>query len=88
MENCKNCFLAASCVATKAVDPNATEKHWEDENRRLKEMLCKLIEVGERHPHCEICGNIATLSCDNCTTNHSNFKHKFADEFDEIMARE
>lgn len=97
MENCKNCFLAASCAAT--ADPKISDEErklvdtaliaqYSDENRRLKEMLCKLIEVGERHPHCEICGNIATLSCDNCTTNHSNFKHKFADEFDEIMLRE
>lgn len=97
MENCKNCFLAASCAATEAVDPNATEKHWnecrqiahyEDENRRLKIMLKEVIEHNKHYPKCTMCANLNSVSCENCGSSYVNFKHKFEDVFDEVMLRE
>ena len=97
MENCKNCFLAASCAAT--ADPKISDEErklvdtaliaqYSDENRRLKIMLKEVIEHNKHYPKCTMCANLNSVSCDNCTTNYSNFKHKFADEFDKIMLRE
>ena len=97
MENCKNCFLAASCAATETVDPNAIEKHWnecrqiahyEDENRRLKEMLYQASFWLREYPRCGLCANVGTVSCDNCGRHYANFKLFFADEYDKIMLRE
>ena len=97
MENCKNCFLAASCAAT--ADPKISDEErklvdtaliaqYSDENRRLKIMLKETIEHNKHYPKCTMCANFNSISCENCNLDCSNFKHKFEDAFDEIMARE
>ena len=97
MENCKNCFLAASCAAT--ADPKITDEErklvdtaliaqYSDENRRLKEMLYQASFWLREYPRCGLCANVGTVSCDNCGRHYANFKLFFADEYDEIMARE
>lgn len=97
MENCKNCFLAVSCAAT--ADPKITDEErklvdtaliaqYSDENRRLKIMLKEVIEYNKHYPKCTMCANLNSVSCENCTTNYINFKHKFEDAFDKIMLRE
>ena len=97
MENCKNCFLAASCAAT--ADPNISDKErklvdtaliaqYSDENRRLKIMLKETIEHNKHYPKCTMCANLNSVSCENCGSSYVNFKHTFEDAFDEIMTRE
>ena len=89
MENCKNCFLVASCAAT--ADPKITDEErnqYSDENRRLKIMLKETIEHNKHYPKCTMCENLNSVSCENCGSGYVNFKHKFEDAFDEIMLRE
>ena len=97
MENCKNCFLAASCAAIETVDPNATEKHWnecrqiahyEDENRRLKKMMRQAYFLLREYPRCAFCSKQNSLSCESCGRHYANFKLAFADEYNKIMFRE
>lgn len=97
MENCKNCFLAASCAATadpkisneerKLVD-TALIAQYSDENKRLKEMLYQASFWLREYPRCGLCANVGTVSCDNCGRHYANFKLFFADEYDKIMLRE
>lgn len=97
MENCKTCKLSASCPGTS--DPKISDEErklvdtaliaqYSDENRRLKIMLGEILEHSKRYPKCPMCANLNSVSCGNCTTNYSNFKHKFEDEYNEIMLRE
>ena len=85
MENCKNCFLAASCAAT--VDAKIS-----DEERKLVDtaliVLKEVIEHNKHYPKCTMCANLNSVSCENCNLDYSNFKHKFEDAFDKIMLRE
>ena len=97
MENCKNCFLAASCAAT--ADPKISDEErklvdtaliaqYSDENRRLKIMLKETIEHNKHYPKCTMCANLNSVSSENCGSSYVNFKHKFEDAFDKIMLRE
>lgn len=97
MENCKNCFLAASCVAT--ADPKITDEErklvdtaliaqYSDENRRLKKMMCQAYFLLREYPRCAFCSNKNSVSCESCDRHYSNFKLAFADEYDKIMLKE
>ena len=97
MENCKNCFLAASCAAT--ADPKITDEErklvdtaliaqYSDENRRLKEMLRHASIQLRKYPKCDFCANVGTVSCESCGRYYANFKLDFADEYNKIMLRE